>query len=110
MCTLTIVPFDEGVRLVCNRDERRTRATALAPESHETQTGTAIYPIDPESGGTWIGANESGLVAALLNRTPGRARVSRLTPVSRGIIVPALLACARPKSSALMIRRRASSG
>jgi hypothetical protein len=52
----------------------------------------ATYPQDPESGGTWIGVNDDGLVAALLNRTAVEDG-PRLSPPSRGSIVPALLAC-----------------
>jgi hypothetical protein len=44
------------------------------------------------SGGTWIGVNDDGLVVALLNRTVA-ANKPRVSPHSRGSIVPALLAC-----------------
>jgi uncharacterized protein with NRDE domain len=93
MCTVTIVPFGTGVRLVCNRDERRARPDALPPLVRPTSSGSAIYPIDPASGGSWIGVNDAGLVAALLNRTPPHARPLPDVPVSRGVIVPAMLAC-----------------
>ena len=93
MCTVTIVPFDAGVRLVCNRDERRTRPDARPPAVRSTPSGAAVYPVDPASGGSWVGANDDGLVAALLNRTPARAIRRSDVPVSRGGIVPAMLAC-----------------
>jgi hypothetical protein len=51
-----------------------------------------IYPIDPSSGGTWIGVNDSGLAVTILNRHPtGRASRSDRVAVSRGIIAPGLL-------------------
>jgi hypothetical protein len=52
-------------------------------------------PIDPPSGGTWIGANDSGLLACLLNVNPQvatSATPKRPPRASRGTIAPALLA------------------
>ena len=54
---------------MCNRDERRDRRAATPPAVHRLQHRTAIYPVDPVGGGTWIGVNDAGLAAALLNRT-----------------------------------------
>jgi transport and Golgi organization protein 2 len=93
MCTLSIVPVADGCRVVCNRDERRTRAAAHPPRVFPTEVSWATYPRDPESGGTWIGVNDDGLVAALLNRSGPQHRPS-VAPPSRGSIVPALLSCA----------------
>jgi transport and Golgi organization protein 2 len=93
MCTVTLVPYADGVRIVCNRDEQRSRADALPPASRQTSSGSATYPIDPASGGTWIGMNDRGLAAILLNRTPPRAPFRRDAALSRGVIVPSLLAC-----------------
>ncbi len=55
----------------------------------------AIMPVDPVSGGTWIGANDAGVVMTLLNvhrtghgdSTEDRDREFR----SRGEIIPALM-------------------
>ena len=94
MCTVTIVPDADGFRLMCNRDEQRKRAAALAPTRHVLVNGVAVYPIDPVGGGTWVGVNDAGIAAAILNRTVTTGG-SRLTPNlrSRGLIVPALLQC-----------------
>ena len=93
MCTVSIVPTVDGCRLMCNRDERRTRAAGRPPRVRPTDTSWAVYPEDPVSGGTWVGVNGDGLVVALLNRTaPAVAR--RSAPRSRGTIVPMLLSCA----------------
>jgi uncharacterized protein with NRDE domain len=91
MCTISIVPIDGGYRLVCNRDERLTRAIARPPRAWPAEVLWATYPQDPESGGTWVGVNDHGLAAALLNQTAAPA--ARRAPCSRGAIVPALLAC-----------------
>lgn len=97
MCTVTIVPYNDGFRLVCNRDERRDRPAAAPPTVHRLEYSAAIYPVDPSGGGTWVGVNDAGLAAALLNRTIDAAespRRSRRTPQrSRGLIIPKLLGC-----------------
>lgn len=93
MCTVSIVPTGDGCRMVCNRDERRTRPIARPPRSWLTGESWATYPQDPVSGGTWIGVNDDGLVVALLNRTSAAGLV-RPAARSRGAIVLGLLACA----------------
>jgi uncharacterized protein with NRDE domain len=94
MCTVTIVPYDDGFRLVCNRDERRDRPAAAPPTVHRLQYSAAIYPVDPIGGGTWVGVNDAGLAAALLNRTIDAAvPPGRRPPRSRGLIIPKLLDC-----------------
>ena len=112
MCTVTLVPAaDDGFRLVCNRDERLTRPLALSPGLHRLGRRTAIYPIDPAGGGTWIGVNDAGLAVALLNRSrisssaglPPSLKLRRTAVAlgeagqaclpSRGAIVPPCLAC-----------------
>ena len=94
MCTVTIVPRDDGFRLVCNRDERRDRAMAVPPDVHRLTRETAVFPSDPVGGGTWVGVNGAGLAAALLNRSGNRAAAVANRPLrSRGLIVPMLLDC-----------------
>jgi hypothetical protein len=90
MCTVTIVPFEHGLRLICNRDERRDRPAALPPIVQTVECRRAMFPVDPTSQGTWVGVNDVGLTVALLNRTldPRDAEPR----VSRGRIIPALLA------------------
>jgi len=98
MCTVSIVVHPTGVRLVCNRDEKRTRARALKPRPQDVGGGRrALFPIDPDGGGTWVGVNSGGLVAAVLNRTgqvesSSARRSCRLK--SRGAIVPDILTAA----------------
>jgi hypothetical protein len=92
MCTVSIVPTGQGFRVVCNRDERLTRPPATAPRAWPTEVSWATYPGDPASGGTWIGVNDDGLVAVLLNRTVSPVP-ARTPSSSRGIIVPPLLDC-----------------
>jgi hypothetical protein len=77
------------LRITCNRDELITRAPALPPVTRRIGNRLAIMPVDPDSGGTWIGANDAGVVCVLLNvyggpRTTAGAR-------SRGTVIPPLL-------------------
>jgi hypothetical protein len=88
MCTVSVVPHVGGIRLLCNRDERRTRPAALPPAIHLVRGTTALFPVDPEGGGTWIGVNDAGLAVTLLNtyiRRPGPATVdaTRIREFSR---------------------------
>jgi hypothetical protein len=90
MCTLTVIPRDNGYLLGMNRDERLTRGGTTPPAVVPAQGTTAIYPRDGE-GGTWVAANDHGIALALLNwndvpqPTGDKAR-------SRGEIIPMLIA------------------
>jgi hypothetical protein len=99
VCTVSVVPRQTGFRLVCNRDERRTRPAAVPPSERRLGPVRAVWPIDPAGGGTWIGANDAGLVMAVLNRAPAAPPRFRKTCIqrfqwrrrSRGTIIPRLL-------------------
>jgi hypothetical protein len=94
MCTITIVPKDDGFRLLCNRDERRGRPPAIPPHICCLRDRATIFPVDPVGGGTWVGVNDAGVAAALLNRTVDTAvRIARRPLRSRGLIIPALFGC-----------------
>jgi hypothetical protein len=91
MCTVSVVPLGDGVRMACNRDERLSRPEASRPRLRRAGNRTAVFPVDPVSGGSWIGVNDAGLALALLNRNrPGDAR--GLAVRSRGTLIPRLLA------------------
>jgi hypothetical protein len=86
---------DGALRVVINRDESVRRAPSLPPAWHHTKAGRALWPIDPDGGGTWIAAHESGLVLALLNHAPGikpwAPRTESTAAPSRGRIIPQLI-------------------
>jgi uncharacterized protein with NRDE domain len=99
MCTVTAVPRSRlsvpswaadplFLRLVCNRDESRTRADALPPVVQTIEGRRAVMPLDPDSGGSWIAVNENGLVFTLLNANPPRQ--SATAGLSRGGLIPRL--------------------
>jgi hypothetical protein len=106
MCTISVVPDRDGFRLISNRDEHRTRPDALPPAWRPLRHRTAIYPVDPIGPGTWIGVNDAGLAATLLNHTPmAGLRRSGGGRHSRGLIVPRLLA-ERTTSGAIAAARQ----
>lgn len=101
MCTVTVLPrgellaaragFDSPLlRVACNRDERLTRPAALPPSIRVAGDRQAIYPVDPESSGTWIAATDAGVVFVLLNANPGNTAACE--GGSRGGLIPSLLA------------------
>ena len=78
--------------IIFNRDEQKTRAIANPPESIRVGASTALMPIDPDKGGSWIATNEYGLTIALLNNyevLPDKATKYE----SRGIVVKNLSKC-----------------
>ena len=108
MCTVTVIHAGQReariaqtplLRLVCNRDESRTRPLAEGVVRRRLGSRVAIMPTDPQSGGTWGGANDAGLVACLLNANPPgvlSAATGGTARESRGTIIPALLAATDP--------------
>jgi hypothetical protein len=90
MCTVSFLPGRSGFLLAMNRDEKKARPRALAPRRRWTGTHNALFPSEP-GGGAWIGVNDAGLTLALVNWYAKPQR-DPLLCVSRGIIVPHLLA------------------
>lgn len=99
------------LRVMFNRDEARARPVSLPPETMRCRERLAIYPVDPQSGGTWIGVNDAGLVGAILNasatfagaRKPGdppRPPAER----SRGLILPRVLEASNLVSAIDIVR------
>ena len=85
MCTVTWVRETSGYHLLCNRDERFTRARALPPREHERDGIRYLAPVDGNFGGTWIAVNEYGVTLCLLN---GNGPAGRR---SRGWLLPELI-------------------
>ncbi|MCG3130983.1 MAG: hypothetical protein FLDDKLPJ_01758 [Phycisphaerae bacterium] len=85
--------FTAGARLVCNRDESRSRPLALPPQIRRCGDRRAIMPVDPVSDGTWAAVNDAGIAATLLNVYPHpRGAGDPFTGrSSRGLILPRIL-------------------
>jgi hypothetical protein len=93
MCTLSVLfsPEDESCRVMMNRDEKRLRMSGRAPELFEGGGVLALAPVDAQEGGTWIAANEFGLVLALMNVNVGTScREGRHHTPSRGLVIRSL--------------------
>ena len=94
MCTVSWIHQDGGYQLLCNRDEKRSRAHAFGPEIKKRDGVLYLTPTDQTAGGTWIGTNEFGVSVCLLNGPPStRASVDRVYR-SRGLLIPELLSAA----------------
>ena len=69
MCTLIVAwrVFDDApICVAANRDESVDRPSS--PPRVLTGDPAVLAPLDERAGGTWIGYNESGLLAAITNR------------------------------------------
>jgi hypothetical protein len=93
MCTLSIIRIDGGAgfRVVMSRDEQHDRPPALQPRWRGLGPGRAIWPIDPRGGGTWIAADDRGVVMCLLNYNLEPGPAPPPDAISRGAIIPALV-------------------
>ncbi len=67
MCTLSYLPLSNGYFLVNNRDESPFRGIAKEPQIIDINAIKILAPIDAEALGTWIGVNENGKMACLMN-------------------------------------------
>lgn len=71
MCTLVLLRQPAGrwpLLIAANRDERSDRPW-LAPGRHWPDRPEVIAGRDSVAGGSWMGLNDHGVVAAMLNRT-----------------------------------------
>lgn len=95
MCTLTIHRDTSEILATMNRDEALTRGPETPPSVNYEDHGAWVAPQDSDRGGTWMGANEDGVVACLLNAyLPGESLLPDTSGrfCSRGEIIPLLLA------------------
>ena len=87
MCTLTWWRDSvETYEVFFNRDEKKTRGRAVEPRMHEVDGLSYLSPRDPDAGGTWMVANELGVVVCLLNRWHEEHRLDGPAQ-SRGLLV-----------------------
>lgn len=95
MCTLSVHHAKHDILVTMNRDETISRAPESPPAIHRMDNGvTWVAPIDGEKGGTWMGANDRGVIACLLNfYLPGESLLPDTTGQyrTRGEIIPRAL-------------------
>jgi len=102
MCTVSWVHQAEGYHLLCNRDEKRTRGTAFAPQVVTRGGVRYVAPVDSDGGGTWLSVNEFGVSLCLLN---GRASVQASNArSSRGLLVGELAWAPSARECSLWLR------
>jgi hypothetical protein len=89
MCTVSVIAIDGGYRLVTNRDEKRGRVSAEYPFNWGMNK-SAIGPLDPAGGGTWVAARP-GLTLCVLNYNLEPSPEPPANTVSRGRIIPKLI-------------------
>jgi uncharacterized protein with NRDE domain len=97
MCLLALffrVVDDAPVVVGANREEHYARGGE--PPRLLDGPIPAVAGIDPAAGGTWLGINGHGLLAAVTNRAKANAPVH---PPSRGLLVRELLGCANVRAA-----------
>lgn len=95
MCTVSwhLLPHAElgsqDLHIYFNRDEQRTRPEAISPRTTKHNGVQLLHPTDPKAGGTWLAANDSGCVVALLNdySAPAQYSTKSKPSTSRGLLV-----------------------
>ena len=90
MCTLTLLPKENGFLVGMNRDESLTREKAMPPRLFTKYGVQALHPVE-SSGGTWIGCNNRGILLALLNWYSVANQPSTENVISRGTLIPELI-------------------
>lgn len=67
MCTVTFIPFADTYYITSNRDESPLRKSKGLTSVHPPDKHVVHFPLDEESGGSWIAMADSGKVGCLLN-------------------------------------------
>ncbi len=102
MCTLSWTPAPDGYWVFFNRDERITRAPGAPPIVRVSAGVRILNPVDGDFGGTWIGVNDHGVGAALLNRYEDAPGDTPRGPISRGLLLANVLDA---RSAPALLRR-----
>jgi hypothetical protein len=88
VCSVSWWIDQSGYQIFFNRDEQKTRAPALPPQSLVQQGAKVLMPIDPVGKGSWISLNEQGVSLCLLNNYQGKKPAGEL--ISRGQLLKRL--------------------
>ncbi len=94
MCTLSWQrnPSQNELYLVFSRDEMRVRVKAEPPKFFSRNGIRYMAPVDPQGEGTWIAANDRGLILCLLNDYMGKSAANYTgESKSRGLLVRKLI-------------------
>lgn len=86
MCTASWSIGKSGYSFIFSRDELRTRIQALPPRLCKKNGVDYLSPLDPQGGGSWIIANEFGLIVCLLNNYAASKEIDLKNAQTRGAI------------------------
>lgn len=90
MCTLSWRLDGQTLDVFFNRDEQKSRVCARP--AHFWPDYKAIFPVDPQGGGTWLTVTTEGWVFALLNNYQASESLSsEASLLSRGLVITMLL-------------------
>ena len=104
MCTLAWGEEGNSLWICFNRDELRIRPPAEPPAIHHGTGPAAVYARDPQGGGTWFAASQSGFAVALLNHYPtGKGPLPHHTR-SRGLLVVDLVETGTPQQAGRLLQ------
>ncbi len=89
MCTVTWWRDAEadGYELFFNRDERRTRGSALPPGQGDCRGVPYLSPTDSDHRGTWLLVNAFGVSLGLVNHYPPAPAAAESPALSRGLLL-----------------------
>ena len=87
MCTLTYIPNPKEIIITSNRDEHISRGNSSFPITKSINNKNIYFPQDPKAGGTWIAADDNGIITVLLNGAFKKHKHSPPYRLSRGIIL-----------------------
>lgn len=96
MCTVVYYATKKTSYIVSLRDENTNRPEATMPQLYYQNNLSYISPKDGLAGGTWIGMNELGNVAVLLNGGFKNHEPNLTYTKSRGTIITSMLTSIKP--------------
>ncbi len=86
MCFLSICRIFEDIVITHNRDESINRPWSQEPSKHKIGNKIVTAPIDPISGGTWIGTTKNETLA-ILNGAYEKHEKKTIYAKSRGTLI-----------------------
>lgn len=113
MCTLSLWrgPGADDYALVFNRDEKHARAPETIPTIETSPDGTRyLAPRDTQGGGTWILANERGLVLCVTNDYAAASPKASPGRLSRGKLPIAACSATTPRQAVHIVQGILSPG
>jgi hypothetical protein len=88
VCTVSLIPNKNGFYLTHNRDEKKVRPIAAAPQTNIWFGKNILAPIDTLAFGTWIALAPNTTAMCLLNGAFDKHDWKGPYTKSRGLIIP----------------------